>query len=148
MRGFVLDSMLGKLVKILRVLGYSADFVRDGFGSLTRFDPDFLYVTRRRSFSGRPGFVVVRENNPYRQLMELRDMGLVSWRDDKVFTRCIECNHTLERLEREDAFGLVPDFVYRTCVRFARCPQCGRVYWEGTHTENMTRRLKELLGVG
>jgi hypothetical protein len=29
---------------------------------------------------------------------------------------------------------------------FHKCPKCGGVYWEGTHTERIRARLREWLG--
>ncbi len=145
MKRFVLDNMLGKLAKILRVLGYDAEYLKEGFSNITVVDGETLYLTKRRAFAKKKGFVVLTENNPYRQLVELLKKGLVSWDDKRAFTRCIECNSPLKEVSREDVFGLVPDFVYATHSKFALCPSCGRVYWDGTHTDNMRKRLKELL---
>ena len=59
-----------------------------------------------------------------------------------AFTRCSVCNRRLAPLSREEARNRVPSHVYRTQQEFCRCPECGRVYWRGTHWEHM----KEVLG--
>jgi len=59
-----------------------------------------------------------------------------------VFSRCLECNAVLEDIDRESAFEKVPAYVYLTHERFARCPSCERIYWHGTHAEEMLKQLR------
>jgi uncharacterized protein with PIN domain len=54
------------------------------------------------------------------------------------------CNVILDDITRGEAEGKVPDFIYHQQKEFYRCPQCGRIYWPGTHQINMQRRLEEL----
>jgi uncharacterized protein with PIN domain len=35
----------------------------------------------------------------------------------------------------------VPPYVYLTQERFAICPSCNRVYWHGTHADEMLKRI-------
>jgi uncharacterized protein with PIN domain len=37
---------------------------------------------------------------------------------------------------------LVPPFVWKRQEQFLKCSQCERIYWTGTHYENMLRMLK------
>lgn len=65
-----------------------------------------------------------------------------------LFTRCRHCNRELEGpLTLEDVGDRVPPRVRDLCTRFHRCPSCGRVYWQGTHTESIRRRLRERVGL-
>ena len=62
-------------------------------------------------------------------------------KDFNVFSRCLECNAPLEAVDRETIFEKVPPFVYLTQKRFAMCMTCNRVYWHGTHADEMLKRL-------
>ena len=42
----------------------------------------------------------------------------------------------------------VPPYVYLTQERFAECPACGRLYWQGTHWQAMNRGIAGLLSLG
>ncbi len=143
---FILDSMLGKLAKLLRILGYSAEYRKDGIRKEELDALDGTVLTRKRGWKGQGNVVVLYEDNPYNQLVELYELGLVELSEDRMFTRCVECNGELEEVDREEVFGLVPEFVYQSYSRFARCRKCGKIYWEGSHTEHITENLRKLLG--
>jgi uncharacterized protein with PIN domain len=56
-------------------------------------------------------------------------------RADRFLSRCIECNGVLV----EAPGASVPESAQGK--RTWRCPDCGRVYWWGTHVEDMIDRL-------
>jgi len=89
--------------------------------------------------------VLIESEHVEEQLREIK--GLIGPAIDKerIFRRCIECNTELVEAEKTGIESRVPEFIYHTHARFRLCPSCGRVYWEGSHTESMKRMLKELL---
>jgi uncharacterized protein with PIN domain len=143
---FVADSMLGKLARYLRILGYDtvyqesysdqrlSELVEEGRVLLTRSNarllkyPDSIFIDRdlvRDQLQAVDGKIGLN-----------RDQG-------KWFTRCSVCNSVLSKPDRAAAPEHVPDFVsfsYPQQVRF--CPYCRRFYWPGTHREKMLARLK------
>ena len=56
-------------------------------------------------------------------------------------TRCLECNVRLESVSKDAIAERVPPYVYRTQERFALCPSCNRVFWHGTHVDQMLKRI-------
>jgi uncharacterized protein with PIN domain len=38
----------------------------------------------------------------------------------------------------------VPPYVRRTQSRYSECPECGRIYWAGTHWQRMREVLAGL----
>ena len=147
---FVADDMLGKLAKWLRLLGYDVTYpapAEDSQLLRSAQAEDRVLLTRDRGlagrFSGRK--VLVVSGDPWAQLSQVveeldLDVG------GGFLTRCSICNEPIEPLPKEEAEGLVPPYVFGTHDRFARCPKCGRVYWEGSRVERMKRRLREVLG--
>jgi uncharacterized protein with PIN domain len=49
----------------------------------------------------------------------------------------------LEPVSPEDVAERVPPYVLRTQREFRRCPSCGRVYWPGTHVDEMREQLEQ-----
>ncbi len=87
----------------------------------------------------------VRETQPGRQLVELlRQFDLA----DRAapFTRCVRCNHALERVSKDEVVGTLPQRTRERYEQFSRCPGCGRVYWAGSHYARMRVFLDAAFG--
>jgi uncharacterized protein with PIN domain len=142
---FIADVMLGKLARWLRILGfdviYSNTLDDDEIIRLAELE-NRIILTRdtrlvARRFQARSLFI---ESNDSREQVRqvVRALELA---DFKVFSRCLECNTLLREVDKEAVFEKVPPFVYLTQNRFAICPTCDRVYWRGTHADEMLKRL-------
>lgn len=147
---FIADAMLGRLALWMRVVGCDVVYEnaigddelidrakKEGRVILTR---DTLLVKRRW----------VRDNHLFidsdRYRDQLRQVVSVFGVDKKSFlTRCLLCNDLLREVEKENVKGRVPPFVYSTQEYFSECPACGRLYWAGTHSNEMERELKGIL---
>jgi uncharacterized protein len=60
----------------------------------------------------------------------------------RPFSRCLRDNACLREISADQAQGRAPDKILERHDRFYECPACGRVYWQGSHWERMTRRLE------
>ncbi len=149
---FFADSMLGKLAKWLRILGCDTAFdpdisdsgiaeraLRDGRIILTR---DTLLIRRR---SVRENHFFVRGDSCRDQLRQVVARFAID-PETALFTRCVRCNEPLEKIGRRNAAGKVPRYVFETQESFHACARCGRIYWRGTHREEMERHLGRMLG--
>jgi uncharacterized protein len=68
--------------------------------------------------------------------------------DPRLFlSRCLICNVPVREVQREDVAGKVPEGVFQRSRTFHECPECGRIYWEGSHADRIKKRL-EVLGEG
>lgn len=145
---FVCDVMLGKLARHLRMLGLDAPYIRHGESlekHLREENVPFVFFTKRGGETGRPGFVLVLGDDPREQLREIRGR-IEPYMDRAAFmTRCIECNALLTEIAKEDIEPLVPEYVYHHHVAFRVCPSCRKVYWEGSHADDMHSWLEEFL---
>lgn len=139
------DETLGKLALWLRVLGLDTVYLRPGTGPAqkSRLARGRIFLTRTKGLAlGRTIFVA--QDEPREQLRAVvAELGLEEARLNP-FSRCLRCNQILEKIARDQAAGLVPDHILRVHHSFKRCPECGRVYWPGSHQERMSRRLKQL----
>jgi uncharacterized protein len=146
---FLADAMVGKLARWLRILGYDTLYFReidnDRLLELARAEGRRLVTRDARLIGRRPGLphTLIRDDRPEQQLRQIvRELRLCP--STGLLTRCVECNATLEPIAKEQARPRVPPYVFRTQERFSRCPDCGRLYWKGTHEERIRARLKEL----
>jgi len=147
---FVADCMLGRLAKWLRAFGF--DVAYDPFAGdreLAQQARDWQAVlltrdTRLRAQGVRVFFI--RDDHIEDQLRQVAAELPLDLAQARPLTRCTVCNGVLLPAAREEVGDRVPPFVYLTQERYARCPDCGRVYWEGTHVSAMRARLAELTG--
>lgn len=140
----LLDGMLGRLARWLRILGYDAAFEAnaDDWALVRRARAeDRRLLTRDRQLADRRGVstLLIRSESLEEQVREV--VSAVGLAADGAFSRCPVCNRALVALNREEARDRVPAHVYRTQTVFQLCPTCDRVYWRGSHW----RRMKEML---
>jgi len=143
--------MLGRLAKWLKILGFDVlyfakaedrDLVeisrRESRVLLTR-DSGLIEKTKRRQ-----NRFFVASDDWQEQIVEVLDaFGL--WDEVRPNSRCIECNRPLKPLARERARNLVTPYVLAHAASFALCPDCGRVFWQGSHYGDMGRKIEALL---
>lgn len=145
---FVVDCMLGKLAKWLKILGF------DAFYDAAADDDRLLAVAQqeRRALLSRdqellaraeklPRLAVESESWPDQVEQVLDAFNL--WTKTAPFSRCLGCNVRLKPLCRESARNLVSSYVLEKSREFAICPSCGRVFWQGTHYRAMEERLSK-----
>ncbi len=143
---FVCDVMLGKLARYLRMLGLDAPYLRQGEGRpAPPMEGQGLFFTKSSVQTGRPGTVIVRSNDPREQLFEIKEYIAPHINRSATMNRCIECNVPLAEAKKLDIEPFVPEYVYHHHDEFRICPSCRRVYWEGSHTEEMDLRITEFL---
>jgi len=147
---FAADAMLGRLARWLRVLGHDTSY------DMALPDPvlvrlaeaqDRILLTRDRHLLQelKPARAhEVRQDQPLLQLKELVTALELS-PPGALFTRCLLCNATLEVLARTQALALLPEGVRDLEGPVRRCPDCGRLYWEGSHVRRMRAALEHVL---
>ena len=149
-RGFAADMMLGRLARWMRLLGYDVLYRNPvGDAELIRLAraQDRVLLTRDTRLVRRCGVgehLLLSENDPMEQLGRV----VVSYPPDPhgFLSRCAHCNARLRACGREAVRDRVPEHVYLSCSRFAACPECGRVYWPGSHLAGLVERSRALLG--
>jgi uncharacterized protein with PIN domain len=147
---FIADRTLGKLAKRLRMLGYDTLYYRgDDIHHLIHLarEENRIILTRDTKLAiKRPKdqIITLTENNPSHQLEEVIQKSRLSLDDEKFFSRCLLCNEPIVELPQQEAEGKVPDFIFLQQKDFYRCPKCGRIYWQGSHLDNMRDRVKKL----
>ncbi|MHC1743824.1 MAG: Mut7-C RNAse domain-containing protein [Syntrophobacteraceae bacterium] len=146
-RRFLADTMLGKLARWLRLLGF--DVVCHSLSGDRDIDAceeeGRIPVTRSQRWCGHKGVVCITANEAPAQLRELLLKLEIEPEEIQFLSRCVVCNVRLERVSRSLCYGLVPDYVFETNLTFSRCVGCGKVYWRGSHPARMVGRLLGLV---
>jgi len=147
---FVVDTMLGKLARWLRALGYDTLYPRavedDRLLHLARAEARVLLTrdARLAREAGPSGLLVTAERleGQIGEVVERLDLAPSA---DGLLSRCLECNGLLERELKEAVRGLVPEYIFSTQEHFVGCRGCGRIYWQGSHADRMLSRLAPYL---
>lgn len=146
---FILDVHLGKLARLLRMLGFDARYdepfddaslaersVHEGRILLSR-DRGLL---KRRIVTHGYCLRSLRPPDQAAEVLQRFDLGS----QIAPFSRCIDCNVPLQPEEDLEARH-VPPAVLDSGVEFRRCPSCGKIYWKGTHWQSMRKTVEEIL---
>ncbi len=143
---FLVDFMLGRLCKWLRILGFDTAY----FNSLNKsviiyqsLKEGRILITRDHRLSKKKALQIVLIDSDYyeKQIQQVIKELNLKINPDKMFTRCCLCNTLLETIEKEKVQDKVPPFVYQTQVNFSYCPTCQKIYWPGTHWDLMRSKF-------
>ncbi len=139
---FLLDVHLGALARRLRLLGLDTAYPEEaGDPALVEranaerrllLSQDRGLLKRRALWAG----AYVRGSRPDDQLVDVLDRfapALAPW------TRCTACNGEVAEVARDDVADRLEPGTLRHQDRFARCRDCGRVYWQGAHAPRLAR---------
>ncbi len=146
---FVADCMLGRLAKWLRAFGFDVWYEpsADDHGLIAQArQRGAAVLTRDTRFPDPPDvrIIFISGDHVERQLGQLVREFPLDLTQAQPMTRCTVCNQTLVSATRDEVWERVPPFVYLTQENYARCPDCARVYWEGSHAPRIRRRLARL----
>ena len=150
---FVLDVHLGTLTRRLRLLGFDCWYRCDADDrqlAAVAVDQQRILLTRDRGLLMRR--VIVhgygpRSDDPEQQALEvLRRYDLGG--SLAPFTRCVTCNGLLHRAELAEVVDDLPPRTRGEFRQFARCTDCGQVYWPGSHVRAMTGFLDLAAAIG
>lgn len=147
---FVLDAHLGRLAAYLRMLGFDALY-RNDYDDPTLADISVaqhrILLTCDRKLLMRSQIThgyFVRSRQPRQQLREVIDR-LDLHNQFRPFTRCLHCNGMI----RPVAKALIQDqLLPHTRAHqelFGQCDQCHKIYWKGTHYQQMRQLIDELI---
>jgi len=147
---FIVDCMLGKLAKWLKILGFDTVYfskIEDAELLALAKKEERILLTRdnaliQKSRTIKSLFIESEDRNTQVEQV-LNEFNLR--REVKPYSRCIECNIELKDIPKKRAKNLVVPFVYEHANSFAICPRCERVYWDGTHHQDMEFKIEEIV---
>jgi uncharacterized protein len=146
---FALDVHLGKLARILRLIGMDAAWpgrIEDVELARISVEQGRVLLTRDRELLRRKAVVhgyAVRESDPVLQAKEVMgrfELGAHC----RPFTRCSRCGRGLQAVTMEDVLDRLKPLTRIHYNAFWRCEGCGRIYWAGSHLPSLIGLLAQL----
>lgn len=131
---FIVDAMLGKLARWLRILGYDTFYFRgieDWKIIKIAEETKRIIITRDKGLcirarkKGLECFMVFPDEDLVDILAKLSLKYKIDLTADPNFSRCTECNGILEKIDDNKW----------------RCTKCGKEYWKGSHWKTIEDTL-------
>ena len=148
---FVADVHLGKLARLLRLLGF------DTLHSNTYDDSELVAIAAREGrivLTRDRGLLKhnavthgywLRSTNPMEQAREVvRRFNLETLIDP--FRRCLVCNGLLAPVTKAEILAHIPPRVAVEHDEFFRCTSCQKLYWRGTHYPKLEKHIAAIVG--
>jgi uncharacterized protein with PIN domain len=139
---FIADVHLGKLARYLRMFRFDVHYKND----LSDEDIVKISLKERRAILTKDRGILkrnevthgyfVRNTNVEKQVEEIIKRFDLQ-KEIKEFARCLECNTELMKIAKEKIAGNLPPKVIASQEEFFKCPDCGKIYWKGTHHQKM-----------
>jgi uncharacterized protein len=146
---FIVDFMLGRLAKWLRIFGYDTLYADKSFSEniiLKSLKDNRILITRNSRLSRNRALrlLLVESDRFLEQAAQIRKELKLHLSENNFFTRCTFCNEELKTVEdKESIKARVPQYVFNTQNRFTACAKCGRIYWAGTHYGLLLKALRK-----
>lgn len=147
---FVVDVNLGKLARRLRMLGFDTVYgnrLEDGeIVDIARRERRIILTRDRRLLFRKAvshGYWV-RSDDPATQLVEVVErLDLAT--QSQPLQRCLECNGLIESVAAEQVWSRLQPLTRRYYRKFYRCPDCDKIYWEGSHVDHMEDTIRRTI---
>lgn len=149
-KGFIADSHLGGLSRLLRMAGFDTlydNHYHDSDIQAIALREDRVVLTRDRELLKRRAIghgCYVHALEPAEQLREVAQRFDLA-RAARPFSLCLHCNAPLRPVDKAAVRNRVPEMAWSRHDRFTTCDVCQRVFWAGTHWQRMQRLLGETL---
>ncbi|MEW6556309.1 MAG: Mut7-C RNAse domain-containing protein [Elusimicrobiota bacterium] len=145
---FIVDRMLGRLAKWLRLLGYDTVYYTGSSDKELVFESirqQRILLTRDTGISKKKPIkiIVIKSGNYFEQIEQLKSELNLKIDKPEIFTRCIECNTPLDKIEKDKVKDKVPLFIFQTHNDFFYCLNCKKIYWQGSHIKLAQELIKK-----
>ncbi len=146
--GFLADSMLGKLARWLRLMGFSVEYAASNKSDnevieLCRKTKLFLLTRDKELYSRYKPSMYFSSDNHLEQLSAF--LSVIKPEKELYFTRCPLCNGRTEKRDTGSYNGVLPEGVKNHFTSIYVCSKCGKVYWEGSHFDSILKTINCLV---
>jgi len=146
---FIADVHLGRLARYLRMMGFDVYYKNN----LSDDEIVKISLKERRAILTRDIGILkrtevthgyfIRSDNVEKQTEEVVNRFDLQ-KSIKEFTRCLECNSELSKIEKEKIIQQLPPMVAASQNEFFICPKCQKLFWAGTHHQKMLSLLQKI----
>ena len=143
------DQMLGSLATWLRFLGidtfYASDQFHDDQLLTIALDEQRVLITRDKE-------LIIRARKKNLQVISIISVDLdeqlttvlseIPFDQDAILTRCSLCNSILDSIDNTIIQCKIPKKIYESHQHFWICPNCKKIYWKGSHYDEIIKKIK------
>jgi uncharacterized protein with PIN domain len=143
--------MFGTLAKWLRIYGFDTFYARREMDDSELID---ICKKEERVLITRDKDLIIRARRENLRTIEIKSINIndqisksiseIQIDSKKFLSRCIICNSLVEFLKKAEVNGKVPRKVYESNDKFWYCKECQKIYWKGSHFENMIEKINEI----
>ena len=157
---FLVDSMLGKLTRFLRIFGYDTIYAND-LTEIFKTDPvpdeklieyakenDRFIITKDhllyKTYSERS--LYLHGEGIYNYLHQLKEKLNLTFEFKVEKAKCSVCNSKLHKIQdKNEILNNVLQDSFNNQKEFYRCSnlQCNKIFWKGSHIEDIEKRLEK-----
>jgi hypothetical protein len=145
------DQMLGSLATWLRFLGidtmYANNKINDDKLLNMAIKLNRVILSQDKQLINRAkkkNITVIAINSPILDIQLKTVLDHVIIDPNQILTRCSVCNTKIHEIAKNKIKDIVPDKVYLNNTIFWKCPKCQKIYWRGTHYNQITEKIKSL----
>lgn len=147
---FVVDTMLEKLARWLRIIG--CDVVFDSKMDLKELinianSQSRVFITRRRYLP--EDIEIKRLHKLFNENFEAQFRNVVETFEidykENIFTICTKCNLKVVKVGKDTVKDRVPEMSWNGFEEFYECPGCKKVFWKGAHFKNTIKKLEKMM---
>lgn len=150
---FLVDAMLGKLAKKLRLLGYDTVY------SSNKDDNELIQIAKnerrvlitkdvelaKKCIKNQVETIEITGLDEIEQFVQINDrVNLGKLLIKGSVSRCTLCNGILEVTEKKYVQNSLPEGVLENTEEFWKCKNCKKIYWEGSHITNLQKFMAKL----
>lgn len=142
---FLVDAMLGKAARRMRILGYDAAYMADANGSKVLREAESsgrTIITASSALYDRAhaagiSSILAPAHPPVLTMRHIILASGISAKIDADAARCALCNG--ETIPTDTLPGSVKAGTVAHIKKFRRCKMCGHIYWKGSHIQNLQK---------
>ncbi|KYK33215.1 MAG: hypothetical protein AYK22_01520 [Thermoplasmatales archaeon SG8-52-3] len=148
---FLCDQMLGTLAKWMRIYGLDTFFAEGEIDDSKLIDicnkENRVMVTRDKNLISRAKrenieTIEIKTTDIDEQIMKV--IKGIKIESKLILSRCILCNSLVEEVKKEKIKGKIPKKSYENNKEFWYCKKCDKIYWKGSHFENMIDKINQI----
>lgn len=138
--------MLGKLARELRLLGIDCTYQKEPDSNqalrMAKSEARIL-LTRNTRLKDKESVFFIENEIASEQVQQI--FKAFPNLELNPMSRCLKCNTLLIEREKASVKLKIPFYVFKTHDRFYSCPNCNKIYWRGTHYEDLKKRINQYL---
>ncbi len=150
---FIVDAMLGNIAKKLRFLGYDssysptindAELIRQAKNEnriIITKDEQLVNSTKKQNLP----YVLITKNEEVDQVYQIfKKFKMEKGKINSSTSRCPLCNGKLDQIDKEQISENIPNEIFNRIDDFWSCSDCKKVYWHGSHIDNLQKFVIKL----